>query len=82
MFYYEFFPFRLDTEIEVRRSTRRVFREEEIWYILYSGVSAIAEFERKGESLGKITSQNILLNPRGHIRYINKYSWPGADITK
>lgn len=72
----EFYPFCLDREVEVRKSKGRAFEETEIWYLLYAGLLALASFENTGKNIGNIGPINILMNKRGHIRYVSKYTWP------
>lgn len=77
VFYYEPFIFSLDHEIQMRTNSERGFDETELWYLLYTGVSALSEFEKINERVGKICPRNILMNEKGHIRFVNRYSWPG-----
>lgn len=60
----------------MRRAMARGFDEHEIWYLMYAGLVALGCFERMGKRMGNIGPINILLNKRGHIRYVNRYSWP------
>jgi hypothetical protein len=61
----------------MRRKIQRPFDELEIWYMLYTGVVAMTKFEKLGLKMGNISPINILMNRKGHIRYVNRYSWPG-----
>jgi hypothetical protein len=76
-FNYDFYPFCLDREIEMRRNIRRKFDEVEVWYLLYTGVTAANYFERVGLKMGILTPTNVLINRKGHVRYVNRFSWPG-----
>lgn len=54
----------------------RLFDELEIWYLIYTGLVAICYFEKVGLKMGNISPANVLLNSKGHIRYVNRFSWP------
>jgi hypothetical protein len=61
----------------MRRNIQRPFDELEIWYMLYTGVVAMTQFEKLGLKMGNISPVNVLMNRKGHIRYVNRYSWLG-----
>lgn len=64
----------------MRRGINRSFDEQEIWYLMWTGLVAIGCFERMGRGMGRVGPGNVLMNKRGHVRYVNRYSWPDDGI--
>ena len=74
--YYEHYDIRIKEEIEARKRHRERFSEEEIWYILYSLLNAIRMFEKFSIASGDLKTERVLLNDKGHLKVINKLSFP------
>lgn len=46
---------------------------------MFSAAQALREFQRIGRRVGDVRPSNILLNEKGKIKLINRFSWPGED---
>lgn len=51
---YENYPYLLTDEISNRKGLNKLFDESEIWYLLYTAVSAANDFEKIARKLGDI----------------------------
>ena len=57
----------------------KLFDESEIWYLLYTAVSAAKDFQKIKIKLGDVRPQNIFINEDGQVKLANVYSWPNED---
>lgn len=57
----------------------KYFEEAELWYLIYSIISAASTFHTKNLKLGDIRPQNIFISPEGQVRVSTQYSWPGEQ---
>lgn len=77
--HYPYFPHILSDLIKERHLDKKLFKESELWFALYSLTAALVDIRRHGDStrkLGDINPQNVFVNDEGHIRVANVYSWP------
>ena len=56
-----------------------MFEENELWYLLFSLVSASTEFFKANTFLGDIRPHNIFFNEDGLIKIAHYFSWPGEQ---
>jgi hypothetical protein len=69
----------LREELRKRADTSKYFTERELWYLLYSLVSACAAFKSLNKKVGDIQPLNIFVNQEnGFVKVANACSWPGA----
>ena len=57
----------------------KFFEEGELWYLVYSIISAAESFHAKGEKIGDIRPQNVFISPEGQVRVATQHSWPGEQ---
>jgi hypothetical protein len=69
----------LTDEIYNRKGLNKLFDQSEIWYLLYTAVSAAKDFQKTKIKLGDIRPQNIFINVDGQVKLANIYSWPNED---
>ncbi len=76
---YPRYPHSLGDEVATRRHTDSHYSENELYYILYSLTRTAALFEPENRSLGVISTRNILLNDRGHLKLVSRFSIPPSE---
>lgn len=59
---YDNYPYILADELENRRAVNRYFSEPELWYLLYSLVTAAHDFQKLNERIGDVRPENIFIN--------------------
>lgn len=69
----------LTDEIYNRKGLSKLFDESEIWYLLYTAVSAAKDFQSLKKKLGDIRPDNIFINEDGQVKLANIYSWPNEE---
>ena len=73
---FENYPYLFSEELDNRIRMGKHFDEEELWYLLYTLVTASRDFAVVGRKIGDVRPQNIFINEDGHIKAANCYSWP------
>jgi hypothetical protein len=72
--YYEIYDFSLKSEIMARQKLREMFSEEEIWYVLFSTLNGLRQFENYKLGSGNLKTSSIRMNEAGHVKIINMLS--------
>ena len=68
----------------MRKNFCRIFHENEIWKFLKAGTIALRDWEAAYPdlSIGIICPENVLMNYRGQIQFVNLFSFPSQDNSK
>jgi serine/threonine protein kinase len=75
---YENFPYLLSDEIRNRKElSNKLFEENELWYLIYTLLSASLTYHQKGVKTGDIRPDNIFINEDGQVKVASVDSWPG-----
>ena len=77
--FFEYYEGVLKSEVSSRRKDKDFFSEEEVWFILYSLVKACRKFEKFKIASGPLTTEMVMLNPKGHLKLKNILSSPGLE---
>ena len=73
---YPLYPYQLSTLIKQRRTENAIFKESELWYVLYALAVAKQDIRERSPKLGDIKPENIFVNEEGRLKVANIYSWP------
>lgn len=73
---YPNFPYTLSELIKQRAPDRRLFKESELWYVLFALAAAKHDLANRTKKLGDIKPENIFVNEEGKVRVASQYSWP------
>lgn len=73
---YPYFPHLLSELINQRQPDRQLFKESELWYVLYSITAAKRDSKGYTNKLGDIKPSNIFVNDEGKIKVASIFSWP------
>lgn len=74
------YPYVLADELRNRRKIGKYFDEPEVWYLLYSLITAAHDFRKLSSKIGDVRPHNIFINEVGQIKVANLYSFP-AETT-
>jgi len=74
--YFPNYSYLLQDEIESRRARKDSFKEEEMWYSLYSLVKAKRQAMAAGQLLGDVRPRNVMINEKGFVKVPSLDSWP------
>lgn len=74
---YDNYSYLLTEQIYNRSGRKGKFEEWELWYLLYTLLSAQQQIKSKtGNKIGDVRPHNIFLNADGDLKVSNLYSWP------
>ena len=62
--------------IRQRQPEGKLFKESELWYVLYGLAVAKHDVEGRAKQLGDIKPENIFINQDGKLKVANQFSWP------
>lgn len=54
-----------------RQRLKEMFSEEEVWYILYSVLNGLRQFERLKIGSGGLRTGSVRMNDAGHVKILN-----------
>jgi serine/threonine protein kinase len=57
----------------------KFFEEAELWYLVYSVISAGEAFHSAGLKIGDVRPQNVFISPEGQVRVATQVSWPNEQ---
>ena len=71
-------PYLLSDEIQNRKGmNNKLFEENELWYLIYTILSATFTYHNQGRKTGDIRPDNIFINVNGQVKVASIDSWPG-----
>ncbi len=77
---YQNFPYLLSDEITNREClNKKLFEENELWYLVYTLLSAAFTYHREGKKVGDMRPDNIFINEDGQVQVACIDSWPGEQ---
>ncbi len=75
------FPYVLADEIRNRAQLKQKFFDEpELWYLIYTLLSAGHEFHKNGKKAGDIRPENVFINEDGQVKVATQLTWPSENI--
>lgn len=54
----------------------KYFEEAELWYLIYSVVTAADCFHSHSNKLGDVRPQNVFISHSGQVQVACQYTWP------
>lgn len=73
---YPLYPYQLSSLINQRKIERKLFKESELWYVLYALAVAKKDIKDRSPKLGDIKPESIFVSEEGKVKIANIYSWP------
>lgn len=73
---YPNYPYTLSELIKQRQPDRRLFKESELWYVLYALTAAKRDIGGRTKKLGDIKPENVFVNEDGKVKVASQFSWP------
>lgn len=73
---YPYYPYLLSELITQRQPERQLFKESELWYVLYALTASKLDLKTHSNKLGDIKPSNVFVNDDGRIKVANVLSWP------
>jgi serine/threonine protein kinase len=56
---------------------KKLFEENELWYLVFTLLSASSTYHKQDRKVGDIRPDNIFINEDGQVKVASVDSWPG-----
>ncbi len=74
---YPYYPHTLEKLIRERQDSQTLFKESELWYVLFALAAAKRDLKGRSAKFGDIKPENIFISDDGRVKVASQYSWPG-----
>ena len=71
---YPYFPINLEEEIRRRQPDQALFKESELWYLLFALVTAKVDVRKHGGRVGDIKPANVFIDNERRVKVVNLFS--------
>jgi len=58
---------------------QKFFDETELWYLIYTLISAGHEFHKNGRKVGDVRPENVFINEDGQVKVATQLTWPSEN---